>query len=205
MPTQTFINLPEEKKTRILDAIINELSIHTYEHINIQNIIKEAKIPRGSFYQYFKDKDDVFAYFYDHLKKIKLDFWGPLFTKPLEISFLDRMKMIYVKGYEFDQKYPRLVKVAKKISESPAFKEDKTYQEGMKQSIQIYKHFIEIDQKKDLIRKDLDSEFLAKMIIEFMQKVTLEELLKDTADLNVVKDKANTLIEIIGKGIQKHV
>ncbi len=205
MPTQTFMNLPIEKKNRITDAIITELSLHTYEHINIQNIIKEAKIPRGSFYQYFDGKDDVFAYFYQHLKEIKFAFWGPLFTDPLDISFLDRIKLIYVKGFEFDQKYPRLVKVAKKISESPTFQNDENYQSGIKQSIELYKNFIIADQQKNIIRKDIDPEFLAKMIIEFMKNITLEELLKDTADLNVVKDKATELIEIIGKGIQTHV
>ena len=205
MPTQTFENLPKDKKKRIIDAIINELSIHTYEHINIQNIIKEAKIARGSFYQYFDGKDDVYAFFYQHMKEIKFAFWGPLFTDPLEMTFLERMRRIYVKGFEFNQKYPKLVQIAKKISESPAFKNDPTYQDGVKQSIEIYKNFIIKDQEKHIIRKEIDPEFLAKMIIEFMQKVTLEELLKDEADLNVIKDKATELIEIIGKGIQTHV
>lgn len=205
MPTQTFENLPKDKKMRITDAIINELSIHTYEHINIQNIIKEAKIARGSFYQYFDGKDDVYTFFYQYMKNIKFAFWGPLFTDPLDMTFLERMKLIYVKGYEFNQKYPKLVQVAKKISESPTFQNNPTFQDGVKQSIDIYKNFIIKDQEKNIIRKDIDPEFLAKMIIEFMQKVTLEELLKDTADLNVVKDKATELIEIIGKGIQTHV
>ena len=115
------------------------------------------------------------------------------------MTFLERMRLIYVKGFEFNQKYPKLVQVAKKISESPAFKNDPTYQDGVKQSIEIYKNFIIKDQEKHIIRKEIDPEFLAKMIIEFMQKVTLEELLKDEADLNVIKDKATELIEIIGK------
>jgi AcrR family transcriptional regulator len=29
---------------------------------SISNIVKEAEIPRGSFYQYFEDKEDVFVY-----------------------------------------------------------------------------------------------------------------------------------------------
>ncbi len=205
MPTQTFYNLPEEKQKRITDAIITELSIHTYEHINIQNIIKDAKIPRGSFYQYFKSKDDLLDFFYTHLKQIKFAFWGSLFTEPLDISFLERIKMIYIKGYEFNKAYPKLVEAAKKLSQSPAFLNDDKYQEGIKQSIEMYKHFIIADQEKNLIRKDLDPQFLATMIIEFMNKVTLEQLVKDTIDYQQISEKAQQLIEIIGKGIQTHV
>ena len=138
MPSQTFYNLQKDKKNRIMDAITNELSIHPYEHINIQNIIKDAQISRGSFYQYFNDKDDLFDYFLEHIKLLKFEFWGPLFQVETDISFMDRFKQIYIKGIAFEKAYPKLVKVAKKITSSDSLMNQPKYQEGLKQAQQMF-------------------------------------------------------------------
>ena len=62
MPKQTFFNLKEEKKKKIEKALIKEFSNNTFEKASISNIIAEANIPRGSFYQYFEDKEDAIYY-----------------------------------------------------------------------------------------------------------------------------------------------
>ncbi len=62
MPTETFNKLSVEKKNRILKAALKEFSTSPFSEASIANIIKDAKIPRGSFYQYFKDKEDIFYY-----------------------------------------------------------------------------------------------------------------------------------------------
>ena len=62
MPKQTFFNLKEEKKEKIEKALIKEFSNNTFEKASISNIIAEANIPRGSFYQYFEDKEDAIKY-----------------------------------------------------------------------------------------------------------------------------------------------
>jgi len=59
MPKQTFYNLAEEKKQRLIGAIYQEFSRVPYEEVSINRIVHLAKIPRGSFYQYFEDKRDV--------------------------------------------------------------------------------------------------------------------------------------------------
>lgn len=64
MPTQTFFNLPEEKRSKLLHAAFDEFSAHAYEDASINAIIQAAEISRGSFYQYFADKDDL--YFFLH-------------------------------------------------------------------------------------------------------------------------------------------
>ncbi len=56
----TFHHLPPEKKQRILDCAINEFTAYTYEKTSINRILEEAKIPKGSFYQYFDNKEDLY-------------------------------------------------------------------------------------------------------------------------------------------------
>lgn len=59
MIKKTFYNLPEEKRQRIISAVMNEFSSSATEKVSINRIIKAANISRGSFYQYFDDKVDL--------------------------------------------------------------------------------------------------------------------------------------------------
>lgn len=59
MIKKTFYNLPEEKRQRVIDAIMHEFASSTTEKVSINRIVKTAGISRGSFYQYFDDKVDL--------------------------------------------------------------------------------------------------------------------------------------------------
>ena len=62
MPKERFLNLPEEKKQRIIDAAVAEFSRVPFDQVSINKIIRSAEIPRGSFYQYFDDKLDLLSF-----------------------------------------------------------------------------------------------------------------------------------------------
>ncbi len=62
MPKQTFFNLPNEKQQVLMNAAKKEFSRVSLNKSSIANIVKDACIPRGSFYQYFENKEDAFYY-----------------------------------------------------------------------------------------------------------------------------------------------
>ena len=62
MPSSTFLNLPAEKQEKLLEAATREFSHKPFNEASINQIIKETGIPRGSFYMYFQDKEDLFLY-----------------------------------------------------------------------------------------------------------------------------------------------
>ncbi|WP_062532205.1 TetR/AcrR family transcriptional regulator [Jeotgalibaca dankookensis] len=62
MPKQTFFNLSKEKRERLLRAAYKEFSKFSLENASINAIIHESDISRGSFYQYFEDKEDLYFY-----------------------------------------------------------------------------------------------------------------------------------------------
>ena len=71
MPKDTFKNLNEDKKQRIFDAAIQEFSTCSFSDASINQIIKTAGIPRGSFYQYFNDKEDLYLYMIEEISNQK--------------------------------------------------------------------------------------------------------------------------------------
>ncbi|SEO00704.1 transcriptional regulator, TetR family [Amphibacillus marinus] len=62
MPKQTFFNLDGAKQGKLVKALMKEFSRASLHEASISNIVKFAEIPRGSFYQYFEDKEDAFLY-----------------------------------------------------------------------------------------------------------------------------------------------
>ena len=62
MPSSTFLNLPAQKQEKLLEAATREFSQRPYNEASINQIIKDAGIPRGSFYMYFTDKEELFRY-----------------------------------------------------------------------------------------------------------------------------------------------
>lgn len=59
MIKKTFYNLPEEKRQRVTEAIVDEFANVEDDKVSINRIVQKANISRGSFYQYFDDKLDL--------------------------------------------------------------------------------------------------------------------------------------------------
>ncbi|HLR09129.1 MAG TPA: TetR/AcrR family transcriptional regulator [Bacillota bacterium] len=69
MPKDTFYNLPAQKQQTLLEALKKEFSRASLFEASIANIVKLAGIPRGSFYQYFADKEDAYFFLLDTVAK----------------------------------------------------------------------------------------------------------------------------------------
>lgn len=72
MPRNTFFCLPEEKRQRLTGAAWQEFTRVSFADASINRIVQEARIPRGSFYQYFTDKEDLFSFL---LRGLGSAFW----------------------------------------------------------------------------------------------------------------------------------
>ena len=97
---QTFYRLPDEKRARLLASAHREFTQHTYEKASINRILDEAKIPKGSFYQYFDDKSDLFYLcifsVYEKIIAARAQNNEPL----LNSGLIRMMNLGYDRGYE---------------------------------------------------------------------------------------------------------
>lgn len=62
MPSATFFHLPQAKRENLLQCAREEFSRVPFDEASINRIIRQAGIPRGSFYMYFTGKEDLFRY-----------------------------------------------------------------------------------------------------------------------------------------------
>ncbi|MCI8909735.1 MAG: TetR/AcrR family transcriptional regulator [Oscillibacter sp.] len=78
MPTETFLRLPEEKRGRFMEAAWAEFTRVKFADASINQIVRQAGIPRGSFYQYFAGKEELFLYLLEDVKVCVVGFFGDL-------------------------------------------------------------------------------------------------------------------------------
>ena len=62
MPKETFLKLSKEKQQKIIKSAKKEFARAPIENVSIKNIVEDADIARGSFYQYFESKEDLLIY-----------------------------------------------------------------------------------------------------------------------------------------------
>lgn len=76
MPSTTFYNLPAEKRERLLSAARAEFARVPYEEASVNRMIRAAGIPRGSFYMYFTDKEELFRFLMETYSGMLSDWMG---------------------------------------------------------------------------------------------------------------------------------
>lgn len=69
MPRSQFMKLSEVKKNKIITCAQEEFVKNGYETASINQIIKNAGIARGSFYNYFEDKADIYYYIVEEYRQ----------------------------------------------------------------------------------------------------------------------------------------
>jgi AcrR family transcriptional regulator len=74
MPKPTFLNLPDDKRERITELALDEFSTHPYRQASLSRIVARAGIAKGSMYQYFENKLDLYRWLVtDELERRRLE------------------------------------------------------------------------------------------------------------------------------------
>jgi AcrR family transcriptional regulator len=100
LPKTTFLNLNEKKKKKILKTLIKYFANNSYEKVDIEDVAKECKVSKGSMYQYFLDKKDMYFYaINESIKKMfelveSIDFEKINIFEYLEKSFESNWKLL---------------------------------------------------------------------------------------------------------------
>ena len=72
MPKPTFFNLKEAKRKKIEIVAIKEFAERGFHGARLNNIVQEAGIAKGSFYQYFSDLEDLYTHLIVTLTRKKM-------------------------------------------------------------------------------------------------------------------------------------
>lgn len=115
MPTLRYLSLQSNKKKKIEKAIIQEMMTHSFEHINISNIVSDASISRGSFYQYFQNKHDFYFYILSTVAQIKRSYFDFSFLSNSKQPFIKKIKHILEASIRFSKDHQAFVDIGMRM------------------------------------------------------------------------------------------
>ena len=115
MPKTTFFNLPVEKREKITQVIIDEFYENTYETASINQIVKAAEIAKGSFYQYFEDKNDIYKMTIEICQKEKMDYIEKVNERTRYLDDFSVMREIFIAIIKFDIDKPKFSNIMNKF------------------------------------------------------------------------------------------
>lgn len=161
MPNATFFNLPEAKRQGIIDCAIAEFASTDYDSASISNITKQAKIAKGSFYQYFADKKDLYLHLIDLATQQKIAYFKASHPSESEMGFFAYLRWLFSASTQFELIHPALCQIVNR-----AFYSDLSFQdEVLKHTQAASSGYIRELVEQGIARGDIDASVDADLAV----------------------------------------
>jgi AcrR family transcriptional regulator len=160
MPKETFFNLPQEKKDKITELALEEFALYDYRSASLSRIVEKAGIAKGSMYQYFDDKKELYLY----LVKLAAEIKFKTIDRQIDTQagdFFERYKLTTFYGARFDFSEPRYANILYHATYEPTDPEVMDISEELKKtSLQYIKAIVEDGINRGQLTKEISSEFI---------------------------------------------
>lgn len=171
MAKQTFHKLNPAKKTKITEAFLREFSLKKYDEASLSAVVKSLGISKGSVYQYFGSKFDLFLYLFEECAKIKMKYVMHIRREDYP-DFWKYFRTLYEEGVQFDLEHPLsshfLHNYAKNI-DSPSLKE---YNENLRtQTLAGLGAMIQHEVDIGNFRKDISVQMMAFFLFKMSRSI----------------------------------
>lgn len=204
MPKQTFFNLPDEKKNRIIECAIDEFSDFDFNTASINRIVENSKIAKGSFYQYFDDKLDLFKYVMEYISLKKIEYFSDALTLPQNVNFFKFLRDIFNMGIKFALENPKYSAIGDKL-----FKNDDLRKiilgEMEEKSFMYMKILLEQGQSAGDIREDINIDLAAHLLVylNFSLGDIYYKANSKWSNDELFQKLTNDVVDILENGIKK--
>ena len=158
MPTETFLNLSEEKRARFIEVALMEFSEYNFEAASINRIIKKLGIARGSVYQYFSDKLDLWLYLKSYSEAQKIRYIKDVRRADFP-DFWTYYEALYHHGIYFDLEQPLCSRFLYRLGSKETSSEVAAYLDDWKEkSRAMLRQWIEAEQQQGTISTEISAD-----------------------------------------------
>jgi AcrR family transcriptional regulator len=162
MPSATFERLPEEKRARIFAAAVDEFAAYRFREASINRVIKAAGIPRGSFYQYFHNKEDLYTYVLQEISKEKIGIVSA--SRLAGMNFYELIRAAMPRIFAWAEQNPRYSRIGLlMLEDDSAF--SRRVMLNMTDSLTFMRELFEREQRAGLIRAGVRVETVIQLLI----------------------------------------
>lgn len=170
MPKPTFLNLPDAKRDRITELALDEFSTHPYRQASLSRIVARAGIAKGSMYQYFENKLDLYRWLVtDELERRRSEWLESDVPRPDNTSndgglFADIEQLVLTR-VGFMLAHPRLARLAASAMEPTTDEELRELHGALRrEQIESLAQRIRTARSTGEVRSDLDPRTVAHLI-----------------------------------------
>ncbi|PYI56959.1 TetR/AcrR family transcriptional regulator [Paenibacillus flagellatus] len=167
MPHATFFNLPEAKRELIVNHAVEEFYQAGYEKASISKIVERSKIAKGSFYQYFENKDDLYLYLIERIHRQKREAAALVYQDPEGTDFVEFLRRLFLSGISFFLEHPKYAAIANEFMTLPKEVNGTFLSAGLNESHRYLAELIERKKARGEIGSGIDSDTLARMTTFF--------------------------------------
>ncbi len=183
MPHATFQKLKPEKKTRIREIAYQVFTEYSYQSVSINHLMKQIGIAKGSFYQYFQGKKDLFFYLMEQANQDKQAALAPVLREK-HSGFLGLFQRVYTAAIAYDIQHPLESRFLYATSQERLVPElGDLFMRSRKQSVEFFKRLLQQEQKQGKIAPEADLDLLAWVVVQFANGALDWVLYKNKADL----------------------
>ena len=201
MPKQTFYNLPEAKRERIMQAAAVEFSQRNVQNANLSNIVSAADISRGSLYQYFVDKEDIYVYLFQILRAQRAAYTQPAFALYKKAPFLRFFEAFYVLDSQYLLNNATDLAIGTCCYGSGDLVSRSIVEEIQLQYAALFLEAIEQDKKQGIINGEVESQALADLCVHFVTDMFIFQNVSRKISLEDIQSRVRELLRIIEHGV----
>jgi AcrR family transcriptional regulator len=164
MPKQTFFNLSETKRNAFVEAALEEFAGYDYQNASISQIVAKLGIAKGSFYQYFEDKRDLYLYLIELASQERIKFVKSVVPPDPQIGFFAYTEWLLEIGVRFTFEYPRLNQIIYRAMFGEGPFRDEMLQRMKESALDYIRQIIIQGIAAGEINPDLDLEMVAYLL-----------------------------------------
>lgn len=187
---QKFYNLESEKQERVINAALKEFAQNGYEKASTNEIIKEANISKGSLFNYFKSKKELYLFLFEYTTEIINKIYDEIDYN--ETDFFKRTREVGLIKFKIMKKFPQVFDFLKTVGNEYSTEVKSEIEKTRKHSIEtgFERGFKNIDLTK--FRDDIDFQKMMNIInwtlLSFAeQQINKADSFKDT-DIEVLRE-----------------
>jgi AcrR family transcriptional regulator len=171
MPKQTFLNLPEEKRKAFLEISLEEFADNDYNTASVSKIVEKAGIAKGSVYQYFDDKQDLFLYLLDVANQEMMSVIQQTPPPDPNADFFETLRWQMSVSVQASLKYPIHSKLARRAYSSPLPFRDTILEKAKKVREEHFEQLVARAQASGHLDRNLDPAFAGFMLQGLMSEM----------------------------------
>lgn len=171
MPKPTFFNLPEEKRQKLIDCALDEFAARDYDSASISQIVARTGIAKGSLYQYFADKRELYIYLLELAAAKKGELLAIAQPPRADAPVFETLRWLLDAMLSFELQYPKLAQVGFRAAYGKSPLPEEVLQQGRQATTAYFRALIERGQRGGELRREIDPSTAAWMLTAVLNEM----------------------------------